>query len=60
MDGQAGDFTNEVVITPEMIEAGASTLALFDADDRLEQVALTVFLAMRRHDPSAFQAPGSS
>lgn len=49
-------LSTEVVITPEMIAAGTSALALFDADDQLSQVAVTVFLAMRRAEPSSSQA----
>jgi len=32
MDGQAGDFTSEVVITPDMLRAGVHPFACFDTD----------------------------
>ena len=32
MAGQAGDFTNEVPLTPDMIEAAACALAGYNSD----------------------------
>ena len=38
--------SNEIEITPEMIEAGVATLLLFTSEDRFEVIASSVYEAM--------------
>ena len=46
MPRQAGDFTKEVEITPEMIAAGCEVAGVFDSGSDPEVVTAAVYLAM--------------
>lgn len=54
MTGQAGDFTTEIVITPEMMRAGVDAACLFSpSDDEFGVMLPVIFRAMLAASPFA-------